>query len=70
MKRDKTMQLIAKAIVWLEDLRLEINARRFIIESKRAHDKHLKPTVDIVHTKIIDRQGTVVCTFKDVQPKP
>lgn len=68
MKRDKVLGTIAKAVVWLENLALEIKAARFVEAAKLAA-KNTKPlAVDYVETVVIKEDGTVVSRYKELQP--
>lgn len=72
MKRDKTLQLIARIVVWFEELAYEIKARRFAIISEKIRremadtEARRKATkVDYVQVKIINELGNVVSQWKE-----
>lgn len=69
MKRDQVLGTIAKAIVWFEDLALEIKAARFVSTSKLIAKKNTKPlAVDYIEVVVIKEDGTVMGRHKEFKP--
>jgi hypothetical protein len=66
MKRDKLLKLLADIIVWCEDLRYEVQRRRFERAVEAA--KNTPSQTKIFETKIIDQQGYVLTTTREVKP--
>lgn len=63
--KDKVIIAIAKSIVWLENLRIEIQKHRFEHATKLAKDSLTAPKIYV--TKIVNEEGYVIATLREVK---
>lgn len=69
MKRDTALGFIAKCIVWLEKLTLEIKAARFKQAQALVQTaSNVTPIVDYVEVVIIREDNTVLARYKELRP--
>lgn len=64
-KRDVTAEFIASFIFWLEDILERLNTKRMEAAFKKTSRSLVCPR--IVETKVIDLNGYVVATIKEVK---